>query len=71
MVRDYGIGIDPDDQARIFERFERAVSSRHFGGFGLGLWLSRQIIEAHHGSIQVQSEPGKGSTFEVKLPRHQ
>ena len=68
-VCDRGIGIAPEDQARIFERFERAVSSRHFGGFGVGLWLSRQIIEAHGGSIRVQSDPAKGSTFEVELPK--
>jgi signal transduction histidine kinase len=56
-VQDQGIGIAPEDQERIFGRFERAVSSRHFGGFGVGLWLSRQIIEAHGGSIRVRSEP--------------
>jgi signal transduction histidine kinase len=68
-MRDRGIGIAPEDQARIFGRFERAASSRHFGGFGVGLWLSRQIIEAHGGSIRLQSEPAKGSTFEVELPK--
>jgi signal transduction histidine kinase len=69
QVRDRGIGIGPEDQARIFGRFERAASSRHFGGFGVGLWLSRQIIEAHGGSIRVQSELTKGSTFEIELPK--
>jgi signal transduction histidine kinase len=68
-VRDHGIGIDPADHARIFERFERAVSSRHFGGFGLGLWISRKVVEAHGGRISLTSEPGTGSTFSVVLPR--
>lgn len=68
-VKDNGIGIAPADQARIFERFERLVSSRHYGGFGLGLWIARQIVEAHGGRIEVESEPGKGSRFTLVLPR--
>jgi signal transduction histidine kinase len=68
-VVDRGIGIAPADQQRIFERFERAVPERHYGGFGLGLWLAREIANAHGGSIAVESEPGKGSTFTVLLPR--
>jgi signal transduction histidine kinase len=68
-VRDHGIGIKPEDQARIFERFERAVSMRHFGGLGLGLWLVRQVVDASGGSISVKSEPGQGSEFTVVLPR--
>jgi signal transduction histidine kinase len=68
-VRDHGIGIKPEDQARIFERFERAVSMRHFGGLGLGLWLVRQVVDAFGGSISVKSEPGQGSEFIVVLPR--
>ena len=67
-VRDHGIGIEPEDQARIFDRFERAVSSRHFGGLGLGLWIVRQIIEAHGGTISVDSTPGQGARFQVALP---
>jgi signal transduction histidine kinase/ActR/RegA family two-component response regulator len=67
-VRDYGIGIEASDQARIFERFERAVSSRHFGGLGLGLWIVRQIVEAIGGTLSVQSEIGSGSIFRVELP---
>ncbi len=69
IVRDYGIGIAPKDQARIFERFERVVSGRQAGGFGLGLWIVRQIVEAMGGSIGVTSELGAGSTFVVELPR--
>jgi PAS domain S-box-containing protein len=67
-VRDHGIGIAAEDQARIFERFERAVSARHYGGLGLGLWIVRQVAEAHGGRIAVASVPGEGSTFTVELP---
>jgi signal transduction histidine kinase len=68
VVRDHGIGIAPDDQRRIFERFERVVPTKHYGGFGLGLWIVRNIVEAHGGEISVSSEPGRGSRFEVTLP---
>jgi len=68
VVRDRGIGIPPERQKGIFERFERAVSSRNFGGFGLGLWIVRQIVEASGGTIAVDSRPGAGSTFTVTLP---
>jgi len=68
-VRDHGIGIDAADQRRVFERFERAVSRRKFGGFGLGLWIARRVIEAHGGTIRLISAPGAGSTFTVELPR--
>jgi signal transduction histidine kinase len=68
IVTDQGIGIPPEEQARIFDKFERAVSERHYGGFGLGLWIVRQIVEAHGGCIQVMSEAGEGSTFVVELP---
>lgn len=67
-VVDQGIGIDRADQQRIFERFERAVTERQYGGFGVGLWLSREIVKAHAGSIAVASEPGAGATFTVRLP---
>jgi signal transduction histidine kinase len=68
-VQDHGIGIDPARQGRIFERFERAVSDRHYGGLGLGLYISHQIAEAHRGVIRVQSALGAGATFTVELPR--
>jgi PAS domain S-box-containing protein len=68
-VVDHGIGISAADQPRIFGRFERAVSSRNYGGLGLGLWITRQIVEGMGGSIAVDSETGKGATFTVELPR--
>ncbi len=68
VVRDHGIGIEPADQPQIFERFERAVSSRNYGGLGLGLYIVKRIVEAHGGSIAVQSTPGEGSAFAVELP---
>lgn len=67
-VRDRGIGIAPEDQARIFERFERAVPEHHYGGFGVGLWVARLVAEAHGGRIGVESRPGQGSTFSLELP---
>jgi signal transduction histidine kinase len=67
-VMDRGIGIDPADQARIFGRFERAVSGRHYSGLGLGLWIVHQIVAGHGGRIEVTSAPGEGSTFIVELP---
>ncbi|WP_437752521.1 AAA family ATPase [Sorangium sp. So ce1389] len=69
-VRDHGIGIAASDQARIFERFERAVSVRNFGGLGLGLYIVRWIVASHGGTIRVESQPGAGATFIVQLPLH-
>ena len=68
-VRDHGIGIPPEDRQRIFGRFERAVSERQYGGLGLGLWITHQIVQAHGGRIALESAPGVGSTFTVELPR--
>ena len=67
-VQDQGIGIAPEDQSRIFGRFERAVSDGHYGGLGLGLYTCRTIVEAMDGTVSVQSKPGHGSTFTVELP---
>nr|WP_281404522.1 PAS domain S-box protein [Pyxidicoccus fallax] len=67
-VRDEGIGIAPEALPRIFEKFERAVSDRHYGGLGLGLYITRQIVDALGGVIRATSEPGQGSTFTVDLP---
>jgi PAS domain S-box-containing protein len=67
-VRDEGIGIEPGKLTRIFERFERAVSERNYGGLGLGLYITRTLVEAMGGSIQVKSECGQGAAFTVELP---
>jgi PAS domain S-box-containing protein len=67
-VTDRGIGIHNDEIGRIFGRFERAVSIRHFGGLGLGLFIASQFAHAHGGTLLGQSEPGAGSTFSVVLP---
>lgn len=68
-VRDHGIGIETRDADRIFEKFERAVPA-NYGGLGLGLYITRQLIEAHGGTIRLDSTPGEGSTFSVVLPRY-
>ena len=68
ICRDYGIGIPPAKLDKIFERFERAVTSKNVSGLGLGLYITRQIIEAHGGSVRVESVLGEGATFSVELP---
>jgi two-component system OmpR family sensor kinase len=68
IVRDYGIGISEEDQARIFCAFERAVTRREEGGFGIGLWVVRHLVDAMHGEIHVTSCRAEGSTFTVTLP---
>src|SRR5688572_1745480 len=69
-VTDHGIGIPRDEIPQLFERFHRArnVSSRYYGGLGLGLYIARAIVEAHKGEITVESEEGVGSTFTMRLP---
>jgi signal transduction histidine kinase len=67
-VHDQGVGVDVANHARIFERFERAVSV-NYGGLGLGLYITRQIVQAHGGSIRVESALGQGATFTVEIPR--
>jgi PAS domain S-box-containing protein len=69
VIRDRGVGITPEDAERIFERYEQATSARALGGLGLGLYIARQIVEAHGGTIRVESQPGAGSTFTVDLPK--
>jgi signal transduction histidine kinase len=69
-ITDHGVGITPEDLPRIFDFFFRADPSRSrlSGGYGLGLSLCQTIAEAHEGKIEVQSEPGRGSTFSLFLP---
>jgi signal transduction histidine kinase len=68
-IRDRGIGITNEDRDRIFQPFERAVSQAERPGFGVGLWIARQLAVAHGGDIAVESRPGAGSIFTATLPR--
>ncbi|NPD27534.1 sensor histidine kinase [Corallococcus exiguus] len=68
-VRDEGVGIAPEAQRRVFERFERERAARTKAGYGLGLYIARQLVEAHGGAIRLESVPGRGATFTVDLPR--
>ncbi len=68
QIIDHGIGIPADDLERIFKPFERAVSKNHFGGLGLGLYICKQIIEAHDGAISVESKPNQGTVFYLEFP---
>jgi two-component system CheB/CheR fusion protein len=69
-VTDEGIGIKPKDHGKIFQRFYRVDDDdkKHISGFGIGLYLSSEIIQRHKGKIWVKSAPGKGSTFYFSLP---
>lgn len=69
-VEDRGIGIPEEFRKRLFEPFARGVSSRHYGGLGLGLYITKTIVEAHGGELRVESEEGVGSKFIVRLPLH-
>ena len=70
-VRDHGPGISPADKARIFGQFERAVgANEHRTGFGVGLWVVGQVVEAMKGEITVSDAQGGGTIFQVVLPRH-
>ena len=69
-VSDQGIGIEEHQLPRIFDRFYQvdSASTRKVGGSGLGLSICKAIVEAHHGSLWVESQPGAGSTFTFTLP---
>jgi signal transduction histidine kinase len=69
VVRDHGPGISPADKERVFERYAQGSAGKSAGGFGLGLWITRHIVEALGGSIELDSELGRGATFKVRLPR--
>jgi signal transduction histidine kinase len=68
-VRDFGIGIAPEDHERVFQRFERAAQRRRTGGFGIGLWIVRESCRAMGGHVELESASGQGSRFTVRLPR--
>jgi len=69
VVRDWGIGIAPEHLENIFDRYYRVVSSEHvIGGLGIGLYISREIVQRHGGEIWVESDPAKGSVFYFSLP---
>ncbi len=69
-VRDRGVGMSPEQKARLFSLAERRATTRHYGGVGLGLYLVHRFVSAMGGTIDVTSEPARGSTFTVTLPRH-
>lgn len=68
-VRDFGLGIAPEDRARLFQRFYRAATAQGIAGTGIGLYLVRELVRLHGGTIDVASEVGRGSTFTVTLRR--
>ncbi len=67
-IKDSGVGIAPENLSRIFEKFYRVPGSKSSGGAGLGLAIAREIVEAHDGRIDAQSQPGQGTTFSFTLP---
>jgi signal transduction histidine kinase len=67
-VSDRGPGISPEHQKKVFDRFERATSSRNVSGLGLGLFIVREIVEGHEGTIRMESELGQGTRFFIELP---
>lgn len=70
-VKDYGIGIDPENLKRIFNRFERASDANKYAGLGLGLYIVKELVDAHKGKIDVTSTPENGTHFKLSLPLDQ
>ena len=68
VVRDQGRGVAKENHERIFQKFERVAEGSEISGLGIGLYIVKTILEAHHGSIQVESTLGHGATFVVNLP---
>ena len=68
VVVDHGIGVDPADAEKIFQRYVRGSAATRYAGIGLGLYIVRQIVQAHGGTIRLESHPGVGSKFIVDLP---
>jgi signal transduction histidine kinase len=68
QIKDEGIGIKPEDIDKLFERYYRVQGNHTISGFGIGLYLSAEIIERHGGQIWAESEEGKGSVFHFTLP---
>lgn len=69
-VRDQGIGITPQDQARLFDSYQRGSNVGHIPGTGLGLAIVKHAVARHQGSLSVESQPGVGTCFTVRLPAH-
>lgn len=67
-VHDEGLGVTPENEGRLFERLSRFESSRHYGGLGLGLWIVREVVEAHGGHVEIVRDGRPGATFRVHLP---
>lgn len=69
-VRDFGLGIPKENQYKVFEKFERAgITSNEVTGLGVGLFIAKEIIELHHGTIELESQPGDGAVFRIQTPK--
>jgi len=69
IVQDHGMGIPPERLKDVYDRYERCVSLKHFGGLGLGLYIVRAIVDAHGGTVRIDSDPGEGTRVRIELPR--